>query len=142
MPLSPPQALGGTARWVSHAAHVIQTVRPALILTAEPYRQLLEAASQEAGHHSGILTAPPTAPAAGGPQDVAETALIQSTSGSRAAARGVPVSAANLETNIHMIHRISWATSTPSGRVGFRCITTWGWLAVSCFLSCFRCRTR
>ncbi|MDW3845664.1 AMP-binding protein [Micromonospora sp. BRA006-A] len=106
VPLSPPQALGGTARWVSHAAHVIQTVRPALILTAEPYRQLLEAASQEAGHHSGILTAPPTAPAAGGPQDVAETALIQFTSGSRAAARGVPVSAANLETNIHMIHRM------------------------------------
>ncbi|MFF5176308.1 AMP-binding protein [Micromonospora sp. NPDC000089] len=106
VPLSPPQALSGTARWVSHAAHVIQTVEPALILAAEAYRPLLEAASRKAGHPGRILATPPMSPAAGRHRPVAETALIQFTSGSRAAARGVPVSAASLQTNLHMIHRM------------------------------------
>jgi acyl-CoA synthetase (AMP-forming)/AMP-acid ligase II len=111
-PLAPPQVFADSRRWVDHAAHVIRTVAPRVVIADPALADLAEAAIELSGHDCTLLSeeAPPVDPATWRPGVPPELALIQFTSGSRGAARGVGVSRANLTANITMINR---ALGTP-----------------------------
>ncbi|MGO4616372.1 AMP-binding protein [Nocardia sp. 2YAB30] len=111
-PVAPPM-FGDLAQIVAHIAAILTAASPRLVVTSPEFEQLVRQAAEAAGRtdeplvlDAATLPAPPEAREFGEP---GECALLQFTSGSTGAPRGVRVSWHNLANNIAMISAlIDW----------------------------------
>ncbi|WP_406272012.1 AMP-binding protein [Nocardia sp. NBC_00881] len=111
-PVAPPM-FGDLAQIVAHIAAILTAASPRLVVTSPEFEQLVRQAAEAAGRtdeplviDAATLPAPPEVREFGEPD---ECALLQFTSGSTGAPRGVRVSWHNLANNIAMISTlIDW----------------------------------
>ncbi|MFE3223664.1 AMP-binding protein [Nocardia sp. NPDC059228] len=111
-PVAPPM-FGDLEQIVAHIAGIVEQAAPRLVVTSPEFETFVRSACLAAGRtdepvvvHAATL---PAAPATRELADVSEVALLQFTSGSSGAPRGVRVSWHNLANNIAMITRlIDW----------------------------------
>ncbi|HEY2042908.1 MAG TPA: AMP-binding protein [Jatrophihabitans sp.] len=103
----PPPSIQPEHEYIEHIAAILAQARPSAILTTAGYEQLIVAAAERASAPAPMLidrtatSKPPTLTAHA--EDA--TALLQFTSGSTGAPRGVRVSWANLEANYAVTSR-------------------------------------
>ena len=111
-PLAPPQLFQEAGAYAEQAGARLARSRPAVIVAAAEYRELLGPLADGCGARlvdpERLATAPPAPVAEPG----AAAALLQFTSGTSGQARGVRVSRAALEANVHAIAR--WLKMTGS----------------------------
>ncbi|MFE3000667.1 AMP-binding protein [Nocardia sp. NPDC059246] len=111
-PVAPPM-FGDLEQIVAHIAGIVEQAAPHVVVTSPEFETFVRSACLAAGRtdepvvvHAAAL---PAAPATRELADVSEVALLQFTSGSSGAPRGVRVSWHNLANNIAMITRlIDW----------------------------------
>ncbi|WP_433561230.1 AMP-binding protein [Nocardia sp. CA-151230] len=111
-PVAPPM-FGDLEQIVAHIAGIVEQAAPRVVVTSPEFETFVRSACLAAGRtdepvvvHAAALSA---APATRELADVSEVALLQFTSGSSGAPRGVRVSWHNLANNIAMITRlIDW----------------------------------
>ncbi|MFJ9367218.1 AMP-binding protein [Nocardia sp. NPDC101769] len=111
-PVAPPM-FGDLEQIVAHIAGIVEQAAPRLVVTSPEFETFVRSACLAAGRtdepvvvHAAAL---PAAPATRELAEVSEVALLQFTSGSSGAPRGVRVSWHNLANNIAMITRlIDW----------------------------------
>ncbi|WP_405496338.1 AMP-binding protein [Nocardia sp. NBC_00511] len=112
-PVAPPM-FGDLAAIVAHIAGILEQAAPRVVVTSPEFEQFVREAAAVAGREDEPLvigTALPSAPEVRELGAAAEVALLQFTSGSSGAPRGVRVSWPNLANNIDMITRlIDWRT--------------------------------
>ncbi|HEX8647174.1 MAG TPA: AMP-binding protein [Thermoleophilaceae bacterium] len=103
--------------YIEYAASIMRAADPALVLVEEGLEDMLTEAVRRAGIAAGVARIEPTEarPFVPAPEERAELALLQFTSGSSGTPRGVRVTWDNLESNIAMILR--WVGVTPSDSI-------------------------
>ncbi|MEC3955937.1 AMP-binding protein [Nocardia sp. CDC153] len=111
-PVAPPM-FGDLEQIVAHIAGILEQAAPRLVVTSPEFETFVRAAAVAAGRTDEPLVIDaaklPAAPEIRELAEVAEVALLQFTSGSSGAPRGVRVSWHNLANNIDMITRlIDW----------------------------------
>ena len=112
-PLALPAFIRDRSQYVEHAASILRTAQPVLVLVDEGSEEIVAEAAEAAGLPGRVAriefrggpadAAPPAAPA--------ELALLQFTSGSSGRPRAVRVTWENLEANVAMIRR--WLRMRP-----------------------------
>lgn len=104
-PLTPPRLLQGRKEYINHVAPILRSAEPALIVTEPQFSDVVTSAAEAAGlgNRVRVLTGEwsPTRTRREG-----DLALLQYTSGSTDAPRGVQVTRDSLESNIGMM--IDW----------------------------------
>ncbi|MEU6580195.1 AMP-binding protein [Nocardia sp. NPDC046763] len=111
-PVAPPM-FGDLEQIVAHIAGIVEQAAPRLVVTSPEFETFVRSACLAAGRTDEPVVvraaALPAAPATRELAEVSEVALLQFTSGSSGAPRGVRVSWHNLANNIAMITRlIDW----------------------------------
>jgi acyl-CoA synthetase (AMP-forming)/AMP-acid ligase II len=103
--------------YIDYAAGILRAADPALVLVEDGLEDMLSEATKRAGVDAGVARIEPARAEASvpAPDERAELALLQFTSGSSGAPRGVRVSWDNLEANIAMILR--WVDVQPSDSI-------------------------
>jgi len=113
--VAPPFAYHGAENYERHLAHVLTVARPALIVADEDALDRVSAVTRGLGLVAPVSFAELTAgiDPLPGPRSLAGPALLQFTSGSGGASRGVLVPAAALEANLAAMRRwMRWDTGT------------------------------
>ena len=99
--------------YIEYAAGIMRAADPALVLVEDGLQDMLGEAARRAGIEGGVsvIEQARAEPAAPVPEERAELALLQFTSGSSGSPRGVRVTWDNLETNVAMMRR--WVAIGP-----------------------------
>ncbi|MBL1074559.1 AMP-binding protein [Nocardia sp. 2] len=108
-PIAPPM-FGDLDQIVAHIAGILEQARPKLVVTSPEFESFVRRAAVESGFEDGLLVVDTaTLEPAATPRELApadEVALLQFTSGSTGAPRGVRVSWQNLANNVAMISQL------------------------------------
>ncbi|MDQ3934019.1 MAG: AMP-binding protein [Actinomycetota bacterium] len=112
-PLALPTFMRDRAQYVEHAASILRTAQPVLVLVDEGSEAIVEDAAEAAGLPGRVARIEfcERPPAASPVAARAELALLQFTSGSSGRPRAVRVTWGNLEANVAMIRR--WLEMRP-----------------------------
>jgi acyl-CoA synthetase (AMP-forming)/AMP-acid ligase II len=111
-PLALPMFARDRKAYVDHAASILEAAQPALVVADEGVLELMREAAERAGlDHEPCALTPAESGVVGAPEQRAELALLQFTSGSSGRPRGVRVAWSNLEANVAMIR--SWLRMQP-----------------------------
>jgi acyl-CoA synthetase (AMP-forming)/AMP-acid ligase II len=111
-PLAPPSAFQRTDEYVTGIAALLEAAAPALVICDAPFQPLMGEAAARAGVARAPVVLDEGADGAFSSRPAAELALLQFTSGSSGTPRGVRVTRANLEANIHAIR--TWLGMGPA----------------------------
>jgi acyl-CoA synthetase (AMP-forming)/AMP-acid ligase II len=113
VPVASPQAFGDQDKYVGHVVEILRAAQPSIVVCDDALREVSERASALAGAPRPLVLGPisslPRCEATPGP--LAEVSVLQFTSGSSGAPKGVRVSPDNLAANVEAVSR--WIALTP-----------------------------